>query len=226
MAWNIRTSRQTGPDLEILVHQVNVDVAPSIVIDASTVTPDPTTGERKLLAGTPMVKNANNQYQAWEGAGTDLNVQRVSHDGTGGGLVLTHSGNNTASIAWDADPSEVEEKLEATADLVDVEVSGSGTAADPWIITIVDGEVSAITSASDTLTGGTGTVTVTNAGAMAGPAGILNRTERFPDGTSKSDLPSAMWNHGQWFRADRIVGWATGGNAAAIRAALPTCKFS
>jgi hypothetical protein len=128
MAWNIRTSRTMGPDLEILRHQVNVDVAPSIVLDASSVTPDPVTGERKLLAGTPL-KKVGNQYQAW-------------------------------------------------------------TAAD---------------------------------GAPA-LLGILNRTEVFPDGTAQSDLPSAMWNHGQWFRPDRIVGWAA--NQALIRSALPTCKFS
>lgn len=225
MAWNIRTSRQTGPDLEILVHQVNVDVAASIVIDASTVTPDPVTGERKLLAGTPMTKNLNNQYQAYDAAGTDLNVQTVSHDGTGGAFKLSHSGNATADIAWDASAADVEEALEDTADLVDVEVSGSGTAGDPYVITIVDGEVSAITSPSDTLTGGTGTVTI-GAGSTAAILGILNRTERFPDGTSKSDLPSAMWNHGQWFRADRIVGWGTPAVQTAIKDALPTCKFS
>lgn len=223
MAFNISSSRQTGADLEILVHQVNVDVAPSIVIDASTVAPNPVTGERKILAGTPMTKNANNQYQAWDGAAADQNVQTVSHDGTGGSFTLVHSGNTTANIAWNAAPEAVATALEATADLTDVEVSGAGTAADPYIITIVDGEVSAITAGVDTLTGGTGTVTVGNAGA-AGILGILNRTERFPDGTHRSDLPSAMWNHGQWFRADRIVGWAA--NQAAIRAALPTCKFS
>lgn len=223
MAFNISTSRQTGADLEILVHQVNVDVAASIVIDASTVAPDPVTGERKLVAGTPMTKNANNQYQAWDGAAADLNVQTVSHDGTGGGFTLVHSGNTTASIPYNASPAAVATALEATADLEEVEVTGSGTADDPYVITIVDGEVSAITAGADTLTGGTGTVTVGNAGA-AGILGILNRTERFPDGTSRSDLPSAMWNHGQWFRADRIVGWAS--NQAAIRAALPTCKFS
>lgn len=132
MAWNIRTSRTTQPDLEILVNQVNVDVAPSIVLDASAVAPDGN-GERKLVAGTPLTK-VGSQYVKW--------------DPNGGGAGVAN-------------------------------------------------------------------------GAILG---ILNRTERFPDGTSKSDLPSAMWNHGQWFRADRIIGWAT--NQAAIKAALPTCKFS
>lgn len=125
MAWNIRTSRQVSPDLEILVNQVNVDVAASIVLDAAGATPD-ANGELTILAGTPLVKSGN-QY-------------------------------------------------------IPAPANGAGT------------------------------------------VGILARTEKFPDATAKSDLPSAMWNHGQWFRADRIVGWAT--NQANVKAALPTCKFS
>lgn len=129
MAYNIRTTRQVSPDLEILVQQNAVDVAPSIVLDASLATVDVADGKLKMKAGTPL-KKVGNQYGPWIG-GTD-----------DGSLIM----------------------------------------------------------------------------------GILNRTEVFPDNTSKSDIASAMWNHTQWFRADRIIGWAT--YAAAIRAALPTCKFS
>jgi hypothetical protein len=129
VAWNIRTSKQVSPDLEILVNQVNVDVAASVVLDATAVAPDGTTGERTLVAGTPLKKDAaSKQYVRW--------------------------------VTGDTDPIR----------------------------------------------------------------GILAHTVRFPDGTAKSDSPAAMWNHGQWFRADRIVGWAT--DQAAIKAALPTCKFS
>jgi hypothetical protein len=130
VAWNIRTSKQVGADLEILVNQVNVDVAASIVLDATSVAPDGN-GERTLVAGTPLRKDTvTKQYKRW-----------VTADGT-------------------TDPIR----------------------------------------------------------------GILSATVRFPDGTSKSDAPAAMWHHGQWFRSDRIVGWAT--DQAAIRAALPTCKFT
>lgn len=130
MAWNIRTSKTLTPDLEILVNQVNVDVAASIVLDATAVAPDGN-GERILKAGTPVTKDATSgQYRRW-----------------------------------------------VTAD------------------------------------------------AAAPPVrGILAHTVRFPDGTAKSDAPAAMWHHGQWFRTDRIVGWAT--DQAAIRTALPTCKFT
>ena len=131
MAWNIRTSRQISPDLEILVNAIGVDVAASIVLDASSVTPDGVTGERKLVAGTPLRKDAaTKQYKRW-----------VTADGT-------------------VDPIR----------------------------------------------------------------GILAHTVRFADGSAKSDAPAAMWHHTQWFRSDRIVGWAT--DQAAIRAALPTCKFT
>lgn len=54
-------------------------------------------------------------------------------------------------------------------------------------------------------------------------AGILVEGIEFVDGSSKSDKETGMWCHGQFFRADRIVGWAT--QQADIRAGLPTCKF-
>jgi hypothetical protein len=128
MAWNLRTARTVSPDLEILVQQVNVDVAASIVLDASGVTPDGVTGERKLLAGTPL-KKVGNQYVPW----------------------LTADG-------------------------------------------------------------------------AAKCLGILARSEVFPDATAQSDIASAMWHHGQWFRANRIVTDAPG--LVLVMAALPTCKFT
>lgn len=222
MAWNIRTSKQIAADREILVHQVNVDVAASIVIDASTVEPD-VNGDRILVAGTPMFKNSNNQYQRYTGSTPEQNVQRIVVDGTGGTYLLIHATNRTTALDFDADSSDVEAALEALASITGVEVTGTGTRADPFIVTFVDpDEASAITSDVTSLTGGARTVTVTRATPVV--AGILARTERFPDGTSKSDLPSAIWNHGQWFRADRIVDWST--LSTDIKAALPTCKFS
>jgi hypothetical protein len=55
--------------------------------------------------------------------------------------------------------------------------------------------------------------------------GVLATTHEFPDNLAHSDAQSQMWNHGQVFRVDRIVDWATAGIAAAARAALPTCRF-
>lgn len=130
MAWNIRTSRTFTPDLEILVHQVNVDVAASVVLDAAAATLDTDGVTLIMKAGTPL-KKVGNQYQ-------------------------------------------------------------------PWVV--ADGAALCL--------------------------GILAHTVRFPDATAKSDAPAAMWNHGQWFRANRIIGWAVAGTPAALRTALPTCKFS
>ena len=129
MAFNIRTSKSLTPDLEILVNQVNVDVAASIVLDASTVAPDGVTGIRELKAGTILSRN---------------------------------------------DTSKQYERFTATA----------GQAV----------------------------------------RGILAHSVRFPDGSAQSDAPAAMWHHGQWFRSDRIVDWAT--HQAAVKTALPTCKFT
>lgn len=126
MAFNITTSRQVSPSLEILVNAVNVDVAASIVLDASAVAPDGN-GDRKLVAGTILSKGDSQQYERFTG---------------GAGQVIR---------------------------------------------------------------------------------GVLAHDVVFADGSAKSDAQAAMWNHGQWFRADRIVDWATHG--AALRAALPTCKF-
>lgn len=226
MAWNIQTSSQVEPDLEILVQQVNVDVAPSIVLDASAVAPN-ADGDRILLSGTPLVKNLNNQYQAYNGATADNDVQTIAVDGTGGAWVPTHAANAAAALDWDATAAEVKAALEALASISVVEVTRSARVGTAYTYTVTFTEPSEAgpITATDTLTGGAGTVTVTQSTTVAGTIlGILNRTEKFPDGLAHSDIASAMWNHGQWFRADRIVGWAS--NQSAIRAALPTCKFS
>jgi hypothetical protein len=62
MPWNESTSRQFTPELEIFVLMPNDQGFLSVVLDASTVTPD-VDGVRKLVAGTPLAKNANEQYE-------------------------------------------------------------------------------------------------------------------------------------------------------------------
>jgi hypothetical protein len=168
------------------------------------------------------MKNSNNQYQRYTSSTAPNNVQTLAIDAAGGTYTLTHSGQTTAAIDWDATAAEVGAALELLSTITDVEVTGTGDADDPYIITFQNpSEAAAITSTATNLTGGASTATVSRAAAAV--AGILCRTERFPDGTIKSDLPSAMWCHGQWFRPDRIVDWATLGTD--IKAALPTCKF-
>lgn len=127
-AWNIATARSTGPDLEVLASGANADIQASIVLDASTVALD-TDGVRRLVAGTPVSKNVNNQY----------------------------------------------EKFTAAA-----------------------GQVC---------------------------RGVLSETIEFPNASAAADAPASMWYHGNVFRADRIVGWATPAIQTAVKAALPTCTF-
>lgn len=226
MPFNVRTSRVKSPNLEILAHITgNEDVAESIVLDASTF-PLNAAGERELLAGTPLVKNENNQYQPY-GSASAQRAQRVSNVGTGGTFTLTHSAQTTSALPFDASDTQVETALEALSTISDVDVqrTGEGTTAKPYVYSItfnVDAEAAAITSTSS-LTG-TGAGSTASSAGSTGILGILNFTEYVPDQEAHSDVVSAMWNFGQWFRTDRIVGWAS--NQAAIKAALPNCKFS
>ena len=69
MAWNLRTSRQVSPDLEIFKFTPNDQGFASIVLDATAVAPDGN-GNRVLKAGTLLSKNTTtNQYERFTGAG-------------------------------------------------------------------------------------------------------------------------------------------------------------
>lgn len=66
MAWNIRTSSQVGADLEIFKFPPNAQGFASIVLDASAVASG-NDGSRKLLAGTPLVKDdITSQYEKYD----------------------------------------------------------------------------------------------------------------------------------------------------------------
>jgi len=227
MAFNIRTSRQVSPDLEILAHITgNEDVAESVVLDASTF-PLNAAGEREIKAGTPLVKNENNQYQPY--AASIQSAQRVNIIATGGTFTLTHSAQTTGAIVYNASADAVATALEALSTISDVDVqrTGDGTVANPYVYHVtfnVPAEAAAITGTSS-LTGAGAALTVPTTTALT-ILGILNHTERVPDQQAHSDQVSAMWNFGLWFRADRIIGWADGPTQTAIKAALPNCKFS
>lgn len=78
MPWNESTSRQMTPDLEIFVLMPNDQGFLSIVIDASTVTPN-ANGDRILVAGTPLAKNVNEQYQRFTDDATQDCVGILAH---------------------------------------------------------------------------------------------------------------------------------------------------
>jgi len=67
MAWNVRTSRTVSADVDIFKFPTNDQGFASIVLDAASVAPDGD-GVRRLVAGTPLSKNVNNQYERFTGA--------------------------------------------------------------------------------------------------------------------------------------------------------------
>lgn len=67
MAWNVRTSRVVSADVDIFKFPTNDQGFASIVLDSSAVAAD-TNGVRRLVAGTPLSKNVNNQYERYTGA--------------------------------------------------------------------------------------------------------------------------------------------------------------
>ena len=67
--------------------------------------------------------------------GGDANeIQRISHNGTAGDLTLSFGAETTGPIAFDATAADVQAALEALSGIGagNVEVTGTGTAADPW----------------------------------------------------------------------------------------------
>ena len=102
------------------------------------------------------------------GSGPVLEVLTVDVGAASGGtFTLTIGGNPSGAIAWDAADSVVETAVEAITGITAATVTGAGSVADPWIITIDDPAGAIVSSGngagltpSDTLT-----VTETTAGA-------------------------------------------------------------
>lgn len=119
------------------------------------------------LTGTASVQTACNGG----GAAVD-ELQRVYHNGTGGTLTLTFSGQTTAPIPFNASASQVRDALEALSNITasDLTVTGAGTSADPWYVTfggsLSETNVAQLTGSGANLTGGiTATISTTTAGS-------------------------------------------------------------
>lgn len=121
------------------------------------------------------INAAGNQAIEWSFNGSGLTTSPVAHhvrpgssiltelqsvrvNGTGGTFTLTYDGQTTGSIAQGALASAVETALEALSNVTAVTVTGSGTAADPYVVEFVDpaGNVVAMTGDGSALTGGSG----------------------------------------------------------------------
>lgn len=96
------------------------------------------------------------------GGGQVDEVQHVRVFGSGGTFTLTFAGQTTGAIAYGAAAATVEAALEGLSNVVDVSVSGTGTAADPYVVTFLDPgdqDVAEMTGSGASLTGGGGQAT-------------------------------------------------------------------
>ena len=94
-------------------------------------------------------------------------VQQVYNSATAGTFTLTFSGQTTAAIAYNASVATMESSLEALSNITDVNVTGSGTSGDPWVVTFVDPgkqNVAEMTADDTNLTGGTSTISTATEG--------------------------------------------------------------
>ena len=84
-------------------------------------------------------------------------VVSVYTDATGGTFTMTFMAVESGNLDFDFTAAEIKTALELNANITTVEVTGAGTAGDPWIITFVDpeGNVGAFTSDDANLTGQT-----------------------------------------------------------------------
>ena len=112
------------------------------------------------------------------GAGNDtVNVrdtltQKVWTTATSGNFTLSFSGQTTAAIPFNATASTVKSALAALSNIPDVngvDVTGSGTLADPWVVNFIT--FSSAVMGAQLLTASSGDVTI-KAGSLAG---IANR---------------------------------------------------
>lgn len=78
---------------------------------------------------------------------------------TGGTFVITVDGEDSGAIAFDAAAATVETAVEAITGVTAVDVTGTGTVADPWVVTFVDVGPKVISVDGASLTGGDATAT-------------------------------------------------------------------
>ncbi len=103
---------------------------------------------------------------------TQNEIQQLFNDATAGTFTLSDGTDTTSSIAFDALASVLKTRLEADiTSIINVNVSGSGTAIDPWSIEFIDPGDQNITQmiVADTgMGGGSSTITTTVEGSDGG----------------------------------------------------------
>lgn len=82
---------------------------------------------------------------------------------------LVFGGDTTVAMPWDVDSSTMETELEDLTTITDVDVSGSGTSLDPWVITYIDpsGDVALLTVGTNGTNGSFSLDEITPGGSLS-----------------------------------------------------------
>lgn len=160
VAWDMKDSSQiiiSGPDL------LGFSFDRTIVYPYDYTT-NPTTFPNHVWGGSDSLSNGG-----FETPGQRGTVYELWNDASSGTFTLDDGVDTTAAIAYNASASTVETRLETDITAYDdVNVSGSGTESDPWIIEFVDPLLFSDINLdfTDSLTGGSSTLTTTQFGAL------------------------------------------------------------
>lgn len=114
----------------------------------------------------------NEIQSVWNNAVDVDEVQYVYNNATGGTFTLSDGTDTTDPLDYDSLASTIANRLETDIDAITtVDVSGLGTASNPWVIIFSDpggAPFGALTAGDGSLTGGVSTVQVATAGKSAG----------------------------------------------------------
>lgn len=123
-------------------------------VTATTIVPDDAVRGSTLTPHVYVTGDSTDEISA----AVDSNVRLVDHGGASGGTFdLTVDGQTASAIAYNAAASAVKSALEALSTVSTATVTGTGTVADPFVITLDDtGSTRTVTGDGASLTGGTG----------------------------------------------------------------------
>ena len=155
---------------------------------------------------TGSVGNVDLRFQ-WDtdsgfGGGTDEVVELEYENATAGSYDLGFDGEVSSTIQWDDNAAAIVTAIEAMPNVHQVNVTGTGTVADPFVITHADPintgrNLPDMTVNSDSLTGDTVALTIPTAGVTGPPIDLITLDDSTSDfaETPDSDLGLA----GPWF---------------------------
>ena len=105
------------------------DVAPMTVQSGSSTL---------VMAATVSVTTENDGRAASASVPANAEVQAIYTNATAGHFTLTFNGQTSTSLAYNATAAQVKSALEAVSGISSVEVTGTGSADDPWRVTFLN----------------------------------------------------------------------------------------